>query len=137
MQSLLKTSLKSDSLIASLIRKAPSSESNDNGSGLRKLDIRIQESSKFGGSSTDALLECASTLEVVRLNLMPDMSSKSINSFSAQLPTSRSLVLSETCETLRRIYSWTPMVLSPRTRSAPSWGWRCLLARLEGFFDRT
>ncbi|KAF9139460.1 hypothetical protein BGX30_007926 [Mortierella sp. GBA39] len=73
---------ESDSLIESFIRKAPSSAVENNGSGLRTLEIGGFEGfGDFGGGSTDALLEHASTLEVVRLDMMPCMSSKSIQQF--------------------------------------------------------
>lgn len=73
---------ESDSLIASFIEKAPSSEVGNIGSGLRTLEIcGFEGFGDFGGWSTDALLEHASTLEVVRLDMMPCMSSKSIQQF--------------------------------------------------------
>ncbi|KAF9538462.1 hypothetical protein EC957_006738 [Mortierella hygrophila] len=80
--SLSFTNPESDSLIASFIRKAPSSAVDDNGSGLRTLEISgFERFGDFGGNSTDALLEYASKLEVVQLEMMPCMSSKSIQQF--------------------------------------------------------
>ncbi|KAF8934771.1 hypothetical protein BGZ47_010211, partial [Haplosporangium gracile] len=49
---------------------------------LRLLDIcGFQGFDDFGACSTDALLEHASTLEVVQLDMMPSMSSKTIQQF--------------------------------------------------------
>ncbi|KAG9061198.1 hypothetical protein KI688_007536 [Linnemannia hyalina] len=80
--SLSFTNPESDSLIASFIRKAPSSAIGNNGSGLKTLEISgLEGFGDFGDSSTDALLEHASTLEVVQLDMMPCMSSKSIQQF--------------------------------------------------------
>lgn len=71
-----------DSLIATFISKAPSSPAGNNGFGLRTLEIGGFEGfGDFGESSAGALLEHASTLEVVQLDMMPCMSSKSIQQF--------------------------------------------------------
>lgn len=80
-----------DSLIASFIRKAPPSAVEGDGSGLRKLEIDgFDGFDGFCNLSAKALLEHASTLEVVRLDMMPVMSSKSIQQF---LCTARHLIV--------------------------------------------
>lgn len=62
----------------SFIRKALPLAIGTNGSRVRMLDIRVIDSSdEFGGNPMDALLEHASALEVVLLDLMPCMTSES------------------------------------------------------------
>ncbi|KAH7057950.1 hypothetical protein BKA57DRAFT_448188 [Linnemannia elongata] len=66
-----------DILISNFIEKA-----GNNGSGLRTLEIYgFEEVGHFGCCSAHALLGHASTLEVVRLDAMPCMSSESIQQF--------------------------------------------------------
>jgi hypothetical protein len=85
--SLIFSSPESDDLIASFIRKAPSSAVGGDGSGLRRLEIdRFEVFGEFGACSTEALLEHASTLEVVRLDMVPLMDSKVIQQFLCSAP---------------------------------------------------
>ncbi|KAF9272480.1 hypothetical protein BGZ88_004746, partial [Linnemannia elongata] len=69
---------KCDILISTFIEKAPVG----NGSGLRTLEMHgFEEVGDFERYSAQALLGHASTLEVVQLDMMPCMSSESIQQF--------------------------------------------------------
>ncbi|KAG0273292.1 hypothetical protein BGZ95_010888 [Linnemannia exigua] len=73
-----------DSLIEDFIAKASPAGS---GRGLRKLEISGFEGfADFAGGATDALLLHASTLEILRLDMMPCMSSEDIQQLLTSAP---------------------------------------------------
>ncbi|KAG0372029.1 hypothetical protein BGX24_000845 [Mortierella sp. AD032] len=79
---------ESDSLIKDFITRASSAGSG--GGGLKRLVISgFDGFDDFGGGATDALLLHASTLEVVRLDMMPGMSSKDIQQLLSSAPNLR------------------------------------------------